>query len=174
MVSFPTSPPQTPSRWSTIAGLIISVLFILYVRNVRQYLDKIETCNCAPLQYVTSLYNLETVLLYLLYVGVVFNAITFVYPGWLVRLVPTILGSNYAKSISALLFMYLLIMLGVVIAFIYNVYEYHKNLKSDCSCIDETESDMLYIQAVYYGVIMVVPVLAIVAVVSIIASSNKN
>lgn len=141
---------------------------------MRDYLDKIETCNCAPLEYVIGIYNLETIFLYLLYLGVVFNAILLVYPDWIVQSMSAILNSKYSKQLTMFALAYIFIMVGIMIAFIYNVYEYHQHIKADCSCIDPIESDMLYIQAVYYGIGLVIPVLTTVAIFTMIASGKNR
>jgi hypothetical protein len=162
------------SKWKPIVGVLFSVLFILYIQNVRKYLDKIETCNCAPLQYVTRLYHLETVFLYLLYIGIVLSCITGVYPNWVEEVVPVISKFKYVNSVAMFGISYLLFMMILMITFIYNVYEYYVNIKPDCGCIDQTESNMLYIQAIYYGLGLVFPLLTVTAVFVVVMSSGKR
>jgi len=102
------------------------------------------------------------------------NLANLVYPNWMVDIVPNIIKSGYARTAVGFFLFYFIIVAAVMVAFIYNVYEYHLNIKPDCSCIDQTESTMLYIQSVYYGLALLLPVVSAIVGLSFLARMKQN
>jgi hypothetical protein len=107
------------------------------------------------LQYTSTLSQLESILLVILYIGIAFNLFMMI-TGYSVQ--AGILGIMQSKfglmgvaGVGLVSVLYLIFVLVLCMMFIYNTYQYHKNLLPDCKCINSTYSEMLYIQAVYYG-----------------------
>ena len=128
-------------NWVMIFSIIYSLFFIAYIQKIRQYLDNIESCNCAPLEYVSNLATLETVFLYVLYFIIVICFITLSYPLWILSVLP------YLK---VFMYIYKVVLILLILAFVYNVYEYYIHLSPNCSCIESIESAMMYLQSLFY------------------------
>jgi len=157
-------------RWSSIVSLIISVVFILYIQKIRQYLDNIESCKCAPLEYVHAIAKFETVFLYLLYIMCGIYFVGSVYPQSL-----SILSKHLSESmihwILPFTFLYKLALILLTLIFVYNVYEYYTHLSPECSCIDQIDSLMMYLQSFFYLAQYGIP--AVMFVVSVISLYRK-
>jgi hypothetical protein len=123
--------------------IIYCLLFVAYIQKIRQYLDNIESCNCAPLEYVSNLATLETAFLYILYFIMVICFITLVCPIW----APISMALPYVKSF---MYIYKVVLILLILAFVYNVYEYYIHLSPNCSCIESIESAMMYLQSLFY------------------------
>lgn len=136
-------------RWSSVASLVISIVFIVYIQKIRQYLDNIDSCSCAPIEYVHAIAKFETVFLYLLYIMCAIYLVGLVYPQSIF-----ILSRNISESaipwVLSFTFIYKLGLILLTIGFVYNVYEYYTHLSPDCSCIDQIDSMMMYVQSFFY------------------------
>lgn len=142
---------------SIVQGIQIAFFIglVFYIRNVRYYLDQLSSCSCAPLQYTSTLSQIESILLVILYIGIAFNLFMLI-TGYSIQsgirgMMQSKFGLMGVAGVGILSVLYLLFVLVLYLMFIYNTYEYHKNLLPDCKCINTTYSEMLYIQAVYYG-----------------------
>ena len=83
---------------------------------------------------------------------------TLIYPGW----------TTFPPSLTkiALLFtvMFYVIVISMAVLLVYNVYEYYTHLIPNCSCIDQIESMMMYVQALYYTAFLVMPIALLLAI----------
>jgi len=52
----------------------------------------------------------------------------------------------------------------MAVLLVYNVYEYYTHLIPNCSCIDQIESMMMYVQALYYTAFLVMPIALLLAI----------
>lgn len=136
-------------------AIIYCLLFVAYIQKIRQYLDNIESCNCAPVEYVSNLATLETSFLYLLYFIIVICVITLVCPLW----APISMALPYLK---AFMYIYKVVLILLILAFVYNVYEYSIHLSPNCSCIESIESAMLYLQSLFYVGTYILPAVMLV------------
>lgn len=159
-------------RWNSVVSLLISVFFLFYIQKIRQYLDNIDDCKCAPLEYVHNIAKFETAFVYVLYFVCGVHLLNIVYPQWI-----SIIYIN--KSIVPLVFAFtILVYVGLILLsmfFIYNVYEYYMHLLPNCSCIEEIESLMMYLQSFFYIAQYGIPfVMLVISIISLYRNRNKK
>lgn len=161
-------------RWSSIISLIISIVFIFYIQKIRQYLDNIDSCSCAPVEYVRNILKFETVFLYLLYIMCGVYLVGLVYPQSIL-----IVSRNISESMIPLVlsftFLYKVGLILLTLGFVYNVYEYYIHLSPNCSCIDQIDSLMMYIQSFFYLAQYGIPtIMFIVSVISLYRNRHPS
>ena len=132
------------SRFISIVTLILAIGIVFYIRNVRSYLDDLENCSCAPIKYAENISLYESILLIAQYI------LIFCSVGNMA--VPSIFNKSFISNYIWVL--YSIVMLTVYFLFLYNVYEFHNGIKDDCDCVNKTQKNMLYAQAIYYGFII--------------------
>lgn len=143
-------------RVGSMISLVFSILFIFYIERIRRYLNAIDSCSCAPLEYVHNIAKLETVFLYVLYIMCVVYSLHLVYPQWI-----TVFSNNTSEQMKmfslAFLFLFQVALVLLSLVFVYNVYEYYINVSRDCGCIDQIDSLMMYLQSLFYLSKYIVP-----------------
>jgi hypothetical protein len=147
-------PTKIPSRWAIVLNLVFAIIIVFYIRNVRFYLDKLESCNCAPLAEAETINFFEAFYLCLQYIVILMNLAGL--------FVPTIFAEKWVNN--KLMFVWALILFIVNALFVYHVYKFHQGIKDNCDCADKIQKDMLYVQAVYYGLVIAAVIFILTAI----------
>ena len=135
------------ARNVAIGQILFIILIIFYIRNVRSYLQGLQSCSCVPLNYVNNIYFYETIFLYIQYVGLLVAIINVAFPKFISKKI-IYLNPQLAYMGYTLYSFAVMIMAGL---FVYNVYEFHKNLGEDCKCSNKIQKELIYVQGVFYG-----------------------
>jgi len=121
---------------------IASLISIIILYFVYAYLKNLNTCDCVNNTYSTRLQNLETILLgvnsiFLLFY--IFDALHML--GNLEKLKKHIYNILIITGFAILLF---------YSYFIYNAYEFWHTMKSNCACADKWQKYYIYFQAISF------------------------
>lgn len=120
---------------------ILTSLFIIYfLYRAYTYLGDLKSCGCAPTVYANRLKILEGIYISLYGIGI----ITVVFSTTLMKMVQ--------MSGSTMTSIFVVALLSVYLMFIYNAYQFQKNIDENCECDKKWERMVIYIQAVLYAI----------------------
>ena len=129
-------------------SLAISLVILYFVYRAYEYLGNLEKCNCAPHDSIEQLKWIELAYLVIYILGILAN---------IVRL---LFGTSLTQSFPVgVQFVYLIAMVGLFGYFLYNLYEYNRELKKSCNCSNQWQNMILNVQALYLGLPIIMAVL---------------
>jgi len=132
----PSPVKAVPSIITIVTSLII--LFFLY--RAYTYLGSLDKCECISKVYPQNLLHAELFIITLSVIGIASSIVSNFY------------GKNIIVLPPALMGLFALIILCVYIYFIYNAFEFSKTVKESCDCSNKWQKDIIYIQAIYYSI----------------------
>jgi len=135
-------------KTSIIAGVIFSAFVLFFLYHAYSYVKGLDNCKCVSFlkNNIDNIKNIELFLIAIQVIGIVMNLIFYLF-GFDIK---TFVKTNY-KTMTVIFGIYLVVLLTILINFIYNVYDFGKQIPNDCDCADKWQRDILYIQAVIYS-----------------------
>jgi hypothetical protein len=128
-------------------SLAISLVILYFVYRAYDYLGNLESCNCAPKVYIERLKWTELAYLVVFLIGII----------------GTVLGLLFGIELNgipvALALIYFIGILGLFVFFLYNLYQYIQQLNPSCDCSNQWQNMILYVQALYLGLPIIMMVL---------------
>jgi len=130
-------------------SLFISIVILYFVYRAYDYLGNLEKCNCAPQVYIERLKWVEIAYLVVYLTGIIANVLSM------------LTGIEFVMN-STVAFGYFICILGLYVYFVYNLYEYRQQLKPSCECSNQWQNNIMYVQALYLSLPILLLVLGYV------------
>lgn len=113
----------------TILVFVLCIVCIYILLHTYYYLQQIESCECFTKDNVKYGVNLE----YMKFFQILHIILFVLYVAWEFMKIP-IIDSKYATSFITT--MLLILLLGVYGYMFYNIFNFYRNVKSDCKCVE--------------------------------------
>ena len=120
--------------------IVISLIVLFFLYRAYTYLGSLDKCECISKVYPKHLLHAELFFITLSVIGIAISIVSNIYGKNIVVLPPAAMG------------MFALVILSVYIYFIYNAFEFSKTVKESCDCSNKWQKDIIYIQAIYYSI----------------------
>jgi hypothetical protein len=146
-----------------VTNIITSVIFIWIIVKIIAFVEAMPQCGCSvPEKTLDRLAFLEKVIIAMMSGGILHNLYFFNDP----LLSPQSMGS---RSMLHLLFLNLFLFLAfaVYLLFVLNAKDFSKTVSKSCSCADTWEKTALYIQAIYYAIVVAFMIFAALVLLTI-------
>jgi hypothetical protein len=125
-------------------NIIMSVITIILIYCIYNYLRGLENCECVNQQLVDRIKNIELLLL----VSLTLSLIIGIFYGHS-KLVALFINIPIIMYVAVL---YLLFIIGIESYLVYEVYKLRQSLPKKCECADKWQLNLLYVQCVWYAV----------------------
>lgn len=128
----------------TIVPILTSLFIIYFLYRAYTYLGGLKSCVCAPKLYVDRLKILE----------VIYIALS------IISIIAILLSTTFSKIITMngkiITSIFAIALLAIYLLFIYNAYEFQRNLDGKCECALDMSRIIIYIQAIMYSIPLII------------------
>jgi len=145
--------------------IIMSVITIILIYCIYNYVRGLENCDCVNQQLVDRIKNIELFLLVVLSLGLI-TSVCYGKP----RLVALLMAN---PTMVYILGLYLVFMLSIESYLVYNVYNLRKTLPKNCECADKWQLNLLYVQCVWYAIVIAMFILMLIIYLRLAYISGK-
>lgn len=125
-------------------NVIMSVITIILIYCIYNYLRGLENCECVNQQLVDRIKNIELALLAFLTLSLIMG----IFYG---RAQLVALFINNPTLMYAVV-LYILAVIGIESYLVYEVYKLRQSLPKNCECADKWQLNLLYVQCVWYAI----------------------
>lgn len=119
-----------------------------------------ESCKCAPQKAVENIRNIEMIYLVFILIGI-FTKVVCLLSNCSIPKFITKGTSQYTLPLLFFTFSYMFGMISIFALYVYNIYEFHNSLKSNCKCSNGWQNNILYVHALYMSVPILLLVLSV-------------
>jgi hypothetical protein len=148
-----------------VATLITSVIIIAIAVRIVAFIERMPQCSCSvPTETLDRISFLEKILIGFGGFGILYQLYSFNEP----------FSSNSGLVSSPIYLGVLLVSFLIYALFAYNVNEFRKTISEGCKCADTWEKTAMYIQAIYYVLMISFIVITSLFLLSLGALSFKS
>ena len=140
-----------------IIFLFVSFVIFYFLYRAYSYLTDLESCDCAPVPYVTNLRQIEFIYLAIVLFGILFKVI-FLLTDFDIM---DSLIKNTSPIASVAVVAYIIAMFFIFIWYMYNVLLYQQTLDGKCTCSNGWQNNILYVHALYMALPIIMTMLGV-------------